>query len=204
MFRFLDRYRRSSGSAVMEPEQTETVAVPDRMLLQPAISDTELAEYVKVAKRIQFTPPDLLRHRLVQFMLENNIEVYPLAIVEKYLDSKFGIPSYPPSESGWEPKWSWHPLRSADVGKLTIITDNERSLNGQIEKGQSYRKIVPLPVLETVDRIATHFAGSEPALHFYVADAAVPSEEKDPFLAVTAMGIEFLVIERWDEPSFRR
>jgi hypothetical protein len=202
MLNFLRWNRNSSGTAVMEPEQTEMVTVPIRVQLRPTIGNDELADYVKLAEKVKFAPPDLLHHRLVQFLLDNNIEVYPLASVEKYLDQKFGKPVRDESGFSWEQKWSWHPLRGEDVNELSAHkTDDE---NGHIERGQAYHKIVPSPVLETIDLIVTHFAGSEPALHFYVADAAVPAKERDLFLAIAAAGIDFLVIERWDEPSFRR
>ncbi|HUC02206.1 MAG TPA: hypothetical protein VMA75_04915 [Candidatus Paceibacterota bacterium] len=199
--RIFDSFRRKgNGTAVLE---AEPIVVPAKVQLQPTIGEAELADYMKLADKVKFAPPELLRHRLIQFLLENHVEVYPLQSVEKYLDQKFGKPvSQDGYDTSYEHKWGWHPLRAEDDGKL--VNHKERKENGHIQKGATYRKIIPAPVLETTDLIATHFAGSEPTLHFYVADAVVPSMERDPFLGITAVGLNFIVIERWDEPAFRR
>jgi hypothetical protein len=203
MFNLFRRKSNGPTTAVLEAEPIGTVpiTIPVKAQLQPIIGEAELAEYATLAEKVKFAPPDLLQHRLVQFMLENNIEVYPLQSVEKYLDQKFGKATREDEYGPWEPRWGWHPLRAEDNGKL--IDHKERNQNGHIQSG-TYRKIIPMPVLEAVDLIATHFAGSEPTLHFYVADAVTPANERDPFMSVTAAGVSFIVFERWDEPAFRR
>lgn len=208
MLNMFRRNRSSAAVAVMEPveEQTVTVpavTVPTRVRPQPVIGGAELAKYVALAEKAKFAPPELLQHRLTQFFMDNQIEIYPYNSVVRYLDHKFGAPRKISKYPYFQPGWSWHPLRVEDDGKL--ITPIVRSTqNGYIEKGRTYRKIIPAPVLETVDLIASHFAGSTPSLHFYVSDVAVPHKELDPFLAISAVGINFIVVERWDEPAFRR
>ena len=202
----LGLFRRKDNDSVVavleaEPTPIPVVTVPIKVRPQPIIGGAELEDYVKLAEKVHFAPPDLLHHRLVQFLLDNNVEVYPLDKVREYLDYKFGKPTCRDKYSAWEHTWGWHPLRSEDNDKLT--SHEEGSNNGHIQHSP-YRKIIPAPVLETVDLIAAHFAGSKPALYFYVADAVVPTDERDPFLSVTAGGLNFFVIERWDEPAFRR
>lgn len=192
---------KDNGSATGVLEAT----LPVKTQLEVAISRDELSAYGELAKKVNFAPSELLRHRLIQFFSENGIDVYPMDSVEQYLDKKFGMPTMErrrgQREPGWEQKWGWHPLRAEDDQKFGRRKLNDE--NGNIEKG-TYRKIIPVPVLETVDLIAIAFKDSEPALHFFVADAVVPSNERDPFLGITWDGVQMIVIERWDEPAFRR
>jgi hypothetical protein len=60
-----------------------------------------------------------------------------------------------------------------------------------------YNKFIPLPVMFTMEKIEQRIHDVE----FYVTDIR---EFRDPYLGVTVPGSDtILVIERWDEPTFR-
>jgi hypothetical protein len=154
-----------------------------------AMNEQELAAYVKVAAKIGLYSGALLKEILLHFLSDEGICVYNLEHVEKYLDAKFG--------STDRAMWGWWGLRSRDVN--AVVRSREGSYNGDTVRHLQYRQPVPLPVLLSVDKIVEKF----PDLYFYVADKVEPSDFVDPFLAVTGAGLEFIVIERWNEPSFR-
>ena len=118
------------------------------------------------------------------------IPIYPLDAVASWLQAHV-------SEGE---TWGWFPLRNTDY--VFMLEGNRRGLasqNGSLRRAQ-YEKPVPLPVLLTVDRLTTQLPGD---LRFFVSDTA---KYQDPFLAVMerASMQEFYIIERWDEPGFRR
>ena len=191
-------FRKSSTLADVEetPMQIPQM-IPNRVAVQPLMSDDARAEYVEKAKSLGVVNGSLKREMVLAFLKENGICVYPLDKVVAYLDKMFGYPCKCEPNCGHCldcTTWGWRPLREADADKLT---STHGQANGQIMKGV-YHPPVPLPVLLTVEKVAE----AVPGIHFYVSDATRPSD-RDPFLAVAANGMGMLVIERWDEPSFR-
>lgn len=138
-----------------------------------------------------------------------------------------GSHSYGPIKYTTSHRWGWHPLRQKDaqsvanwqIGHTYEVTKfGDEFYDGgchgryqcQWERRvltQPYNRLIPMPVLQTVADIAVKF----PSVSFIVADWAdyetttiveVPRVQ-DPFLGVLGTGIPLMIIERWDEPSFR-
>lgn len=157
-------------------------------------SKVELDEYLKMAKAAGIEDSSVLvtAAQLEYALQEENIQIYDLAQVEKFLDKEF---------KGW---WAWIPLRRVDRGNCRKAGHAFGFLachyGGRIGgENVVYNKPVPLPVLETVKKILTHC----PTARFFVSDNQEPMY-RDPFLLVTLENYEkYYVIERWDEPNFR-
>ena len=170
-----------------------TVAVEEPVAVKPELdlnfNGDELSEYSRVASAIGFESSALLEERLKVFLAENGICVYPIERVVQYLNSKLG-------KSWFERTWCWRPLREKDKDANLFLTERGRG-NGCVDNTAGwYRRRVPLPVLFTVEKIHKAF----PEVCFYVSDSP---KNCDPFLMVTAMGVDCMAIERWNEPSFR-
>lgn len=148
-------------------------------------------EYLALAEKLGVKAVDVLQARLLAFFAEAGIRVFPYDRVAAYLTGLWG-------EGEYLPAWGWAPLRTADVRKLT----SNGAVDGTILP-IAYREPVPMPVLETVDRVLEAFPDDD--LHFYVSARAEEYRAKgDPFLALSAAGLPFFVIEVWDEPGFDR
>lgn len=129
---------------------------------------------------------------LAAFLREQDIQVFDLAAVERYMDKKG--------------TWSWYPLRLSDRPKpdgsdwalARHIAHDFPSLYGS-QNNQLYNKPVPYPVLVTVKTIVDRFGDD---VLFLVA---APASHPDPFLAVLQRSnwTKMFVIERWNEPGFR-
>lgn len=169
---------------------TEVAEVPATVKPEAVLVGNELAEYSHLADSIGWAPGCILDQKVKIFLAENNICVYPLAKVRDYLDKQFGVHNY-------HATWCWCPLRKDDRD-ANLHNQHESHRNGHIVDNRRYHGQVPMPVLVTVEKIHHAF----PDVHFYVSDA-MQREDGDPFLAITAVGMEMLVVERWNEPSFR-
>lgn len=190
-------FRKSAVAGTAVLEAPAPVVAPVRVSVEPRMSNDIRQEYIKKAKILGVFNGALKEEMLLAFLKENGISIYPYSKVEEYLDKMFGHPcKCPPGSNHYFEccTWGWHPLREVDDGKLT---STRTVANGRIERG-TYQQAVPLPVLLTVEKIVA----AVPDIHFYVSGRVVPRSE-DPFLAVTAVGMNMLIIERWDEPSFR-
>ncbi len=146
------------------------------------------AEYERVAAKVGVLrrPIQTTSAKLIEVLKEEGIDVYPLAKVEKYLDSK-----------GY---WYWFPLNhnTVRVDEFNRETAHDHvTIFGGVKR-QVFNQPIPLPVLLTTERILDRLGDQ---VSFWVAATG-----KDPFLAVTLNSDEsnkLFVIERWDEPSFR-
>lgn len=176
---------------------------PEQML---ALSAEEQAEYARAAAAVGFVPGGLIAEAMRLFLSESGILVYPMPKVHAYLTGQYGAEKKDEDRSSWTgmvATWVWHPLRSADQNESATNWDARRqtrhSKNGSVAREQSvYGKPLPLPVLLTVEKIATRF----PDALFFVSDEYHAPPIMDPFLMVLYGGEQF-VVERWDEPSFR-
>lgn len=151
-------------------------------------------QYDSLAKELGVACRTVSRRReLLVYLRDNAIDIYDLAKVERYMDKK-----------GY---WGWFPLRVSDRapdGRAWILeratTTNYSSLYGA-SKSEVYSKPVPYPVLCSVKTISGAFPSSE--LVFLVAAL---DTRPDPFLGCRFKSDPdrtMIVIERWDEPSFR-
>ncbi len=175
-------FNKSKGTVVEE--------IPTAVSPHPTMPDEIRAQYIEKARALGVVNGALKEEMLLAFLRENGIRVYPLEKVREYLDGVFG------KVKNWDPPtWVWRPLRDDDDGKLQ---SNHDSRNGRIVRGV-YQQAIPFPVLLTIEKIISIV----PDVHFYVSDRSSSSKDEDPFLAVTTAGMDMLVIERWDEPTFR-
>lgn len=158
----------------------------------PTTTDGMTDDYIDAARRVGVINAATKRGMILRICAEMGLRVYPLGAVEKFMDAQFGH-----AKKGSDPTWGWRPLREADRDKL-ISNRDDGMPNGCIAK-RLYHGAVPLPVLLTVERIAE----AVPDVHFYVTDKVNATAEEDPFLAVTAAGMNMLIVERWDEPNFK-
>ena len=150
-----------------------------------------------MAQAIGWQPAALIEQKLRNFLAENGLCVYPYEKVESYLDSIFG-----PCTANYAhfTTWGWRPLRKCDMGWNHELFHAQR--NGSTLESECYPGAVPFPVLLTVRKIAEAF----PEVRFFVSDKPnrIDFPREDPFLGVGIPGIKLpLVVERWDEPSFR-
>jgi hypothetical protein len=172
------------------------VRVPVRSVM--VLPEVETQEYARIAQAIGWNSNAVFELKVRNFLDREGIDIYPYDKVETYLDDQFGHWS---EWCNYGRKWLWRPLRDVDFG-LHLSRDLEER-NGSILSHQtdSYDGAIPFPVLVTVEKLATQF----PDLKFYVSD--VPNQkdrpQDDPFVGIAARGMQLLVIERWDEPSFR-
>jgi len=126
-----------------------------------------------MAKQIGFEPRELLKEKLMRFLAANGIQTYDYEEVRNYLNKT------KPERT----KWEWIPLRSKDR---------------HYESQPRYGRLIPLRALQKVALIEEKFP--ESSLKFFVSDYV--SENPDPFLAVNDGGLNYVVIDVWDEPGF--
>ena len=170
--------------------QKPAVPIPVRVAVRPLMEPSERDAYVKKASAVGVINGAVKEELLLAFLEQSGLGNYSLARVEAYLDDQFGKPEY------YKATWGWRSLRSGDQDQ---VTDHKHvGENGRIFRSGIYQGRVPYPVLETVERIAA----AVPGVYFFISDRALPGEG-DPFLMVTAPGMNHFIVERWDEPSFR-
>jgi hypothetical protein len=137
------------------------------------------------------------QYELEKYLSDNHYTVYPLTAVEKYMNGK--VSQFPKvkrrkrySTTTITVKWRWVAMRSGQCG-----WDNKTG------RPIVYQQTIPVEVLMTAEKIfrdlgdRVEFQVTEVYKHKSVVHA-------DPFLCVTAPGLQRYVIERWDEPAFRR
>lgn len=147
-------------------------------------------DYDALAKKIGIVARIGSRVDLLQGLTDEGISVLSLASVEAYLDKKGS--------------WKWFPLRIVDQQHYGYVlpraTATKYPFSYGYLKAHPYSKPIPYPVLLTVEKLVARF-GSE--IQFYVAAI---DDYPDPFLGCMLKGggiAPLVVIERWDEPSFR-
>lgn len=197
---------------MLETISTTAVAVEEPVAvlvsLDSSFTADECQEYARVAKQIGFTNIPFLEQKLLHFLATNGICVFPYEKVEAFLDSKFGKAQIETDQEGTRytftrnRTWGWRPLRQCDVVEAAHFFNPGVGRNGEAlnQDGWYRRNKVPLPVLLTVEKISQEFS----EVSFYVSDQVTAADyRQDPFLMIRANGIEPMVIERWNEPSFR-
>lgn len=169
--------------------------------LAPACATEFAAEYDQLATELEvqcFMGATGHRQRLMKVLHELNVSVYPLDAVERYLDKNGD--------------WGWFPLRSGDrtdEKHTWVINRNDHkapdSRFGYVSNNR-YDAPVPFPVLGAVkDVIAALLKSGENGRVIFMVAAL--RANPDPFLGVRLLNDEdrrMIVIERWDEPGFRR
>lgn len=159
------------------------------------IPDGYSEEYAAICKKLGINTGAPLEAELQAFLARNGICVYPRRKVREYMDAL--IERERKAKNDKTLLWYWKPLRGKD--KLSTLQFNNipSTDSGRINVRATYRGIVPLPALMTVDVIVEHFGDR---VVFFVSDYI--SDTPDPFLLVAGDGASFIV-ESLDEPGFR-
>lgn len=182
-------FKRKRRAAPANPD----VPVGEKLPRAEIGGGANLRQYEAVACRIGFDNRALLLAQLNDFVAEQEIPVYQYDRVHDFLVAKMrSDPTVKRRE-----RWCWAPLREAEV-KLKLFFPDRRSKrkNGHVAPNQ-YRRAVPIKVLELVEKFTKKFGDK---LAFYVSEYA--SENADPFLMVSGIGIPPMIIAHWDEPGF--
>lgn len=193
-------WRRKKVDTLKVEEVNDMLVPPscpelERADLNSELNEAEREEYLRVAKKIGMEDnPAFLAERLRSFLRANEITVYSVESVTKYLNFKYGD-EYD--------KWQWRPLRGGDDQRTNISKNSPHMFpkNGTLVFGVPYFKKIPLGPLLLVEKIVAEL----PTVGFLVSDERSEVEEiPDPFLAVTVPGTtELLVVDKWDEPGFK-
>jgi hypothetical protein len=145
-------------------------------------------EYLGLAQELGISSAAVDRERLLRILEDEGIPIYDPEKVNKWMDHKT-----PQGKT-----WKWFPVRSKDLvpSLFDLGTRMQRLGVG------TYRHRIPMPVLETIAKISHRM---EEAV-FFITD--YEDKRPDPFLAVSTKSMasagELFIIERWDEPGFRR
>ncbi len=194
--------------AVPEPPKAVAPPLPGKPLPSRA---EELAEYAVVAAELGVDVPQLSVEGFLHFMERNDLPIYSLDEVRRYMDDKAEREG-----TGWG--WCWKPIREKDrfvgnfgehadftMGSRFKATDSYRS---HTQRGPSslYSKTVPLHALKRMALIERAYKGT---VHFLVCDYETqPIFRADPFLMAVipnpqvGEGVGRFVIDFWDEPGF--
>lgn len=188
--------------AVME----RPTAVP--FTLPPVLPNDE---YLQVADRIGLVSPPVLKAKLERFLAVNGWPLYPYDKVWKYLEQlaeKENPPraARPSFEAGLGPVNSFaDQLRRMEWdmvnlwGPPSVVRPVWKPLRAVDADGEKvYDKAVPMHALLKVEALEQEIGPNK--LTFHVSD--YKAVNPDPFLMVTAPGLDKYVIDVWDEPGF--
>lgn len=173
--------------------------VPERSLAPSGSLATiaEMTSYRATAKKFGFDTSAIQlgsqRAQMSNFVNTELLGVYDHESVRSYLDKKLGAG-----------KWGW---RAVNADSYDFSYFSLPMLPGPYDVGA---KPVPLVVLGTMEKINNFAAAEGINTRFFISDQReirdIP-RDPDPFLAVALktypIDSELIIIERWDEPSYR-
>lgn len=168
---------------------------PATIMAVKPLNDTDLESYLALAAEIGLQSAATVEARLLNAIVNEQMSLYDLDSVSNYMDERY-------VKTGWV----WFPLRTLDVNRVQTLNIPFRPIGYQSVGGvtmRQYTQAVPRPVLEriaTLNKLVPHLVYLVAAENTSVNGAV----GGDPFLGVTCPGMRIYVIERWDEPSFRR
>lgn len=202
------------NQAILHEKEKRIPSIPTS-ILDEIIEKTEdeaktIESYSNLCAEIDFYPPQLFKKQFLAFCIKENIPIYDLAKVTKYLcfkaneeSNKLNTISY-----GDEVVWVWKPLRKKDsnlpsfksalMSNYKFPSDYHGSFGDPCPRNTLYDKLVPSFILNRVKKIENKF-GDIPK--FFVSD--YQAIKPDPFIMVTMKGLkESIVFGVWDEPGF--
>lgn len=195
--------KKKNIEARKEPEAKEPEAKEPEINIEDAIESIEigveeqaLKEYEKTAKDIGFAPASLTREKLIHFLKKRNLKTYNYDKAWLFLSKRYG---YCTTGKTPKPGWTWVSLVSGQklLSRSTWWDYPNTYKSGYIDCERTYQKEIPLRTLGLVKEIKNEI----PELCFFVSDVAIP--RPDPFLSVTCEDMEIIVIDHWDEPTFK-
>lgn len=178
------------------------ISILDKIIEKRENETEEIKSYFDLCKEVEFYPAQLFKKQLLLFFIEENIPVYDIEKVTKYL-------CHQAQKTSQRTIWIWRPLREKDVDlpsfKSTLMANREypHDDNGSYRPEYAgwntiYDKLIPMFILERVKKIENKF-GDVPK--FFVSD--YQAVNPDPFIMVTTKGLkESIVFGMWDEPGF--
>ena len=151
-------------------------------------------EYEKLAKKLKFSPAELLQKQLLRFLNQSNIDVFDYGEVESYMTAL---------ANNLEKVWVWRPLREQDIRDFRW---NGRSPNFNQYytryghgsycdewKYRQYQHIVPMHILQNVDKIDEEFRDQ---VQFFVSDYG--GHNSSHSIMVTALDVGKIIFGIWD------
>jgi hypothetical protein len=183
-------FGRKEGKQVINPsldtqsrQQDIIVPVPQPVEYIPQDIPVD-EEYEKLAEKLGATTWEMTKvknrrevEEFKKFLHNLKIITYPLEDVKRFMDNE---------AKKVNKRWDWQPLRDCD---------RSDSMYAPFQ----YQKPVPFSALQKVEKIVENYHSPQ-NLNFYVSD--YEEIRPDPFLAVQIYG-EYIVIDHWDEPTFR-
>ena len=157
-----------------------------------------IADYQKLAKKLEFQPPRLIEYLLILFFAEKKIRIYNYGEVDEYL-TNLAIKA--------NAYWIWKPFRDYSNQGMAKFPGHSgydiKQLDNPDGHGSCspyhhlYNQYIPFYILMQVKEIDDYINHQ---VQFYVSDYAAP--KPDPFVMVTTRGIERFIFGAWDEPGF--
>jgi hypothetical protein len=212
-----ERESRSAALAVQEREALTLPVAAPAQLEDPNVFDIE--EYKALVQELGVDDSAIRNYEFRLFLNSEGIEVYPYEKVTTFLDAKVKKEANPNLVWVWKPINGSYPpaprnrsglpsMMSISISAMQASTERlERSIfltgtlvpaeSNPVRKSNAYTRPLPQAVLMTVKKIRDKFRDAL----FYASDYEV--RDPDPFLMVTGPGLDYYVIERWDEPTFR-
>ena len=196
--------KQPKSAAVSVPETAVIIPFPSAKVPERSVTVKGQQTYEQIAKKIGFTPEELVRNQVLSFLSENAIKVYDYAEVDAYMVQE--------RKKAGKKFWMWRPLRDKD-----IIEDfcwgcdeyNTAAYDGYYEAGDDacrpYERLVPHYALEKVLRLESKFKNK---VAFFVSDYADP--KPDPFIGVRSRRCadvedpsdDMIIFDVWKEPGF--
>jgi hypothetical protein len=202
----------------LKPPTPTAVAVED-----PTVFDME--EYRKLVAELEVDDTAIRNYELRQFFASEGIQVYDYAKVVSFMDAK--TQEEAKKHGTQNLAWRWKPLNEKypdapktpgsqwstqllsaeiDIWPRTVMVGSMRAeplpggtmMLSSTKPSRAYARPIPHAVLLTVKKIRDRF---KDAVAFYATDYEV--KDPDPFLMVTGERLDYYVVERWNEPSFR-
>lgn len=193
----------ASSSNVKDTHMADVAVVERPSTYQPeALTNDDIKEYAELAIAAKLDVNHITAERFKRFLIEQDIPVFNLQEVVKYMDAKAL------KESKHKNGWYWRPLR----GKDHMSNSFTNYVNGGIYTDSYvrnlcpvYDKVIPKHALKKVALIEQLFGDQ---VKVFVSDYA--ASRPDPFLmAVIESSSERMkagegrfVIDIWDEPGF--
>jgi hypothetical protein len=186
----MSKWKDQKGSLVeVPPPKIPQESFPSIPVPQPEVYTSKDIvideEYVALSKKLGTTCGEITKiqrskevEEFKKFLHGLKIITYSSEDVERFMDNEV--------KRLHQRNWDWCPLRESDY-------------TGSSYGSYLYQKPVPITALQKVEKIIENYHSPQ-NLYFYVSDFNV--ERPDPFLAVQICG-ELIVIDHWDEPTFR-
>ncbi len=111
------------------------------------INEEGLEEYVKVAEEVNFNPPELIREKLLMYLVKEKIKIYKYDKVVQFMNNEYGA-DFRSRRSGW----LWLKLSNKENGDYRAA----HWFDGELSGGfciATYQRVIPIDVLRKVKKL---------------------------------------------------